>query len=226
MEYIKPDGKWHRLVPSHFPTVNVFDDCYDSPEEQEMAFELEALTNDRLRHEAGDLNLVPMEDRVFGVGATPIMAAFTHLGRDSRFTAGDWFGVYYAAEDVETAVLETMHHTAKFLSATQEGDTELTMRCYTTKVEKPLMNIATGEYPELHHPDNYLESQKFAIAARNQNEWGIHYKSVRNEFKTNIAIFRPPAVSKCTQAAHYRYQWSGLKQCFTGYFKITGLHLV
>jgi len=226
VEYIQPTGKWHRLVPSHFPTIDVFEDCYESAEDQEIAFEIESLTNDRLRHEAGELNLVPMEDRVFGAGATAVMAAFTHTGKPSRFTTGEWFGIYYAAQDVETAVLETMHHTAKFLSSTNEGDTELTMRCYTTKVEKPLIDIANGDHVKLHDPDNYLEAQKFAISARNENEWGIHYKSARNEDKNNIAILRPPAISKCTQAAHYRYRWSGHKQAFTGYFKVSELHLV
>ena len=52
--YKQPDGRWYRLVPSHFPTVNVFEDCYDSAEELEVAFEIEALTNDRLRQEAGN----------------------------------------------------------------------------------------------------------------------------------------------------------------------------
>jgi hypothetical protein len=224
MTYSKPAGRWHRLIPSHFPTINVFDDCYDSAEEQAIAFEIEALTNDRLRHDAGDLQLVPMQDRVFGDGATPIMAAFTHLGRGSRFTSGEWFGVYYAAEDVTTAIMETMHHTAKFLGATKEGDTELTMRCYTTRIVKPLIDITAGQHPHLHNPDNYTEARAFSAMCRNQDEYGILYKSVRHVGKNNIAILRPPAISKCIQAAHYRYHWSGLKQAFTGYFKITDMH--
>ncbi len=226
MQYTKPEGRWHRLVPSHFPTINVFDDCYDTPDEQEIAFELEALTNDRLRHEAGDLQLVPMEDRVSGNGATPIMAAFTHLGRASRFTTGEWYGVYYAAEDIKTAITETMHHTAMFLSATNEGDTELTMRCYTTEVVEPLVDIVTGQHPDLHDANNYHHAQTFAGHCRDKNEYGIYYQSVRNAGKNNIAILRPPAISRCVQASHYRYQWSGLKQAFTGYFKISDMHFL
>jgi hypothetical protein len=226
MEYSKPEGRWHRLIPSHFPSINVFDDIFDSVEEQEIAFEIEAMTNDRLRHEVGDLHIVPKEDRIFGDGATPIMAAFTHLGRDSRFTTGDLYGVYYAAEDVETAVKETMHHTARFLAATHEGDTELTMRCYVTRVQKSLVDISNGQYPELHNLDDYNASQKFGETCRDNGEYGIQYQSVRSEGKKNIAILRPPAITKCVQAAHYRYQWSGLKQAFTGYFKITNMHTV
>jgi hypothetical protein len=52
------------------------------------------MTNPRLREEAGNLTLVPLEDRVSGPGTTPIMAAFTHLNPEgSRFSGGS-FGVY------------------------------------------------------------------------------------------------------------------------------------
>lgn len=232
--YKQADGGWYRLVPSHFPTVNVFEDCYDSAEELEIAFEIEALTNDRLRQEAGNLYLVPPEEWVTGPGATPIMAAFTHIGRLSRFTSGEWYGVYYAADSIETAIKETMYHNAKFLSATQEGDMELTMRSYATRALKPLVSIQeyvteeTGitNRNEICDLENYEPAQHFASQLRDQNEWGIHYPSVRHDKHFNIAIFRPTAIGLTVQGAHYRYQWSGLKQAFIGYFKISDMHEV
>jgi hypothetical protein len=60
-----------RIIPSRFPPIGLFD-----------------------REEAGNLTLVPLEDRVSGPGTTPIMAAFTHLNPEgSRFSGGS-FGVY------------------------------------------------------------------------------------------------------------------------------------
>jgi RES domain-containing protein len=227
--YRQPDGRWYRLVPSHFPTVNVFEDCYDSTEELEVAFEIEALTNDRLRQEAGNLYLVPPEEWITGPGATPIMAAFTHIGKPSRFTSGELFGVYYAADSLETAIKETLHHNAKFLSATQEGDMELTMRSYAARVLKPLVDI-TGESVEsrneLCDPEYYAPAQVFSQQLRAQDECGIYYPSVRHDKHFNIAILKPTAISLTTQGAHYRYQWSGHKQSFIGYFKIADMHEV
>lgn len=224
--YKHPDGRWYRLVPSHFPTINVFEDCYDSAEELEIAFEIEALTNDRLRQEAGNLYLVPPEEWVTGPGATPIMAAFTHIGKPSRFTSGEWFGIYYAADSIETAIKETMHHNAKFLSATQEGDMELTMRSYATQVLKPLVETDGENNKDICDPENYQPAQKFAKQVRDQNEDGIYYPSARHENHFNIAIFKPTAISLTVQGAHYRYQWSGHKQAFIGYFKIADMHVV
>lgn len=57
-----------------------------NPADLDAVFEIEAMTNDRLRDEVGHIAMVALEDRVSGPGTTPIMAAFTHLNPDgSRF---------------------------------------------------------------------------------------------------------------------------------------------
>ncbi len=64
------------------------------PDDLETIFELDALTNPRLRDEVGDIELVPPEDRICGPGTTAIMAAFTHLNPGgSRFSDGTCAGV-------------------------------------------------------------------------------------------------------------------------------------
>src|SRR5437660_11568940 len=83
----------HRLVPSRFPPIGLFDRVA-RPEDLDAVFAVEAMTNDRVRDETGQLALVPPDDRVSGPGTTPIMAAFTHLNPEgSRFSDGS-FGVY------------------------------------------------------------------------------------------------------------------------------------
>lgn len=95
----------HRLVSSRFPPVGLFDRIARAAD-LDAIFELEALTNDRLRDEAGDLSLVPRADRVAGPGTTPTMAAFTHLNPEgSRFSDGS-FGAYYCARDFVTALAD------------------------------------------------------------------------------------------------------------------------
>jgi hypothetical protein len=61
----------YRLIASRFPTVGLFDSV-TSPEALEAVFAVESLTNDRLRDEVGDWELVPPAERVVGPGATPI----------------------------------------------------------------------------------------------------------------------------------------------------------
>ena len=75
----------------------------DNPAVWETLIELEQLTNPRVRNETGNINLVPPERRVSGNNASYVMAPFTHVNpRGSRFSDGT-YGVYYAAERLETA---------------------------------------------------------------------------------------------------------------------------
>src|SRR5262245_1419390 len=100
--------KSYRVVAARHPPVNVFEGIV-APAQMDMAWYLEGLTNDRLRDENGSARIVPEKERVQGPGASIVMAAFTHIGRESRFTDGS-YGVYYAAHTLETAVRETAYH--------------------------------------------------------------------------------------------------------------------
>jgi len=106
-----------RIVPSRFPPINLFEAVAD-PADLDAVYQIEAMTNDRLREEVGDISLVPPEDRVSGPGSSPIMAAFTHLNPEGdRFTNGT-YGVFYAGRTIDTAIAETRYHRIRFLQAT------------------------------------------------------------------------------------------------------------
>ena len=54
-----------RIVPSRFPPISLFEAVAD-PADLDAVYEIEAMTNDRLREEVGDIALVQPEDRVSG----------------------------------------------------------------------------------------------------------------------------------------------------------------
>lgn len=200
----------HRIVPSHFPPIDLFESV-SGPGGLDVVFAIEGLTNDRLKDEVGDLRRVPEEDRISGPGSTPVMAAFTHVGVASRFTDGS-YGVYYGARDVETAIAETVYHRENFLAATNEPDTELTMRQYINKVALPMHDIRGDAYANLMDPDAYDQSQAFAKELREQGSDGLVYPSARDSKGECVAAFRPKAVTIPTQGCHFRYVWSGFQQ--------------
>ncbi|WP_421131741.1 RES family NAD+ phosphorylase [Alteromonas sp. A079] len=202
--------KLHRLVPSHFPPIDLFENVA-SPDELDIVFAIESLTNDRLRDEVGNLALVPAEERISGPGSTSVMAAFTHISIPTRFADGVEYGVYYGARDLHTAFAETIYHREKFLSATNEPDTELTMRCYINKVALALHDIRGDAFAHLH-TDDYTPSQQFAKNMRATGSNGLLYKSVRDKGGECVAAFRPKAVTIPIQGGHFRYIWSGKKQ--------------
>lgn len=199
-----------RIVPSRFPPVGLFDAVAD-PADLEAVFAIEAMTNDRLREEAGELALVPPEDRVSGPGTTPIMAAFTHLNPEgSRFSDGS-FGVFYAARALETAVAETRHHRAAFLSATDEPAQEIDMRVYAADLEAELHDIRDlGESDSGYHdPDSRALSRALAKELREDGSNGVVYRSVRHDGGECAAVFRPRLLSNCRQERHLCYVWDG-----------------
>lgn len=200
-------AKLYRVIPSRFPPINVFESIVE-PSQLETAWYLESLTNDRLRDAAGDINLIKPEDRVTGRGSSVVMAAFTHIGKPSRFTDGS-YGVYYAARSLETAVRETAHHRAIFLAATREPPGEIDMRAYVGRAHKPLLDLRAPRFKPLHDPDDYSASQRYAAERRAHNDWGLLYHSVRHPGGLCVAALRPPAVSIPLQGPALAYVWDG-----------------
>ena len=199
----------YRIVPSRFPPIDAFEDLV-ADELKGALLEVEAMTNDRLREQIGELSLVLPQDRVFGPGASVIMAAFTHIGRPSRFTDGA-YGVYYAALDLESAVAETVHHRTRFLARTAEPPCEIDMRVYKGEIARPLLDIRPSVYAPLHRPDDYGPSRTWAAEQRQTGAWGLHYRSVRCDGGECIAALRPPAVSIPRQHQHLAYVWDGVE---------------
>ena len=145
-----------RIVPSRFPPINLFEAVAD-PADLDAVYQIEAMTNDRLREEVGDISLVPPEDRVSGPGSSPIMAAFTHLNPEGdRFTNGT-YGVFYAGRTIKTAIAETRYHRTRFLQATNEPAQELDMRVYAVDLDAELHDIREmrESHPAYYHPTSY-----------------------------------------------------------------------
>lgn len=203
------DTDVYRIVPSRFPPVSLFDRVTE-PQDLEAVLAIEAMTNERLRQEAGDISLVPMEDRVVGPGSTPIMAAFTHLNpTGARFTDST-YGAFYASLSIDTAIAETRHHREEFLSATEAGrPIDVDMRVYMARAIGDLHDVREGAPPTIYHPDDYSASQALGRRLRLEGSDGIIFNSVRDPGGTCVAVFRPRLISACRQERHLAYQWDG-----------------
>jgi len=206
----------YRLIPSRYPTVGLYDAIAD-PADLDVVFAIEALANPRVRDELGELTLVAKEERVTGPGATPVMAAFTHLNPDgSRFSDGT-YGVYYAAHSLDTALAEVSFHRAVFLRRTDEPAIDLDLRLVTANVEADLHDLvetepaanAPSRYASVLDPDDYGPSQRLGIVLRRAGSWGIRYPSVRDDDGECVAVFRPRALRHARSALHIALHWDG-----------------
>lgn len=199
-----------RIIPSRFPPIALFERVTE-PDDLEAIFELESLTNPRLRDEVGEISLVPPEERTSGPGTSIIMAAFTHLNPEgSRFSDGS-YGVFYAANDLETAIAETRYHRERFMRATKQEHMELDMRVYVTDLDGELHDLRGQKttQPLVYHNDNYGAGQHLAKTLRKEGSNGIAYDSVRWEGGECVAVFRPRLLSNGRQERHLCYVWGG-----------------
>jgi hypothetical protein len=204
----------YRVIPTRFPAVNLFDRV-SSEQDFDALYALEAMTNDRLRTELGELDLVPADERCFGPGCGPIMAAFTHLNpAGSRFSDGS-YGVFYCARDKSTAIAETRYHSGRFLAATNEAPLRTQMRLYTVMAHGEVVdlrgeNIArSGLDPRLLDPDDYASGVALGRAVRGAGAPGIAYPSVRDTQGECLAALRTTMLHDCRHAAYLEYNWNG-----------------
>jgi len=164
-----------------------------------------------LRDEAGESELVPPEDRVFGPSASVIMAPFTHINPSGSRFADNTFGALYAAASLATSVAETRYHREQFLRATREGPMELDMRSYLCDVTATFHDIRgkRGQMPDIYDAGSYAASQPFGRALKRSGSNGIVYDSVRHPGGECLAIYRPRLVQNLRQGMHLRYVWDG-----------------
>lgn len=205
--------KAYRVVPSRYPPIQLFERIGD-PGDWETLAEIESLTNDRVREQIGTIDAVPPAERISGPGASPIMAAFTHLGFPSRFGDGS-YGVYYASNRLEASLREVAFHQARFLARTNEPRTRLEVRAYVGTVDGQFRD-ARGGWSAAHDPASYTASQELGRAARAAGADGIAYDAVRMKGAHNVAVFRPRAVAArvpnrahVIQGPHFFLSWDG-----------------
>jgi hypothetical protein len=200
----------YRLIASRFPTVGLYD-AIAHPDDLDVVYAIEALTNARLRNELGQLHLVPKPERVTGPGATLITAAFTHLNPEgSRFSDAS-YGVYYASSTLDCALAEVMHHRAKFLARTNEAPIDIDMRLVLADVDAPLHDLRgmAEQAGELYDPDVYTHAQGFGRASRASGSYGVVYDSVRHAGGQCVGVFRPRALAHARADQYFGLHWDG-----------------
>ncbi len=209
-----------RIIPTRYPAISIFDRVA-SAEAFDALYALEAMTNERVRDEAGEIERVPRDERVFGPGSGPIMAAFTHVNTlGSRFSDGG-YGVFYAARDRATAIAETRHHHGNFLAATRQGPLHLPMRLYHVQIDAKLHDLRPEGAcdPAVYAPADYGVSRALGRRLHAAGSAGVVYRSVRQPRGQCVGLFKPRGASRCLHAAYLLYAWDGTQ--FTDVYEKT-----
>jgi RES domain len=183
-----------RIIRSAFRPIDLFEDLAD-PADWPLLISAEQKTNPRIMATIGNLDLVPVDRRVGGNGASYLMAPFTHVSTDrpSRFTDGS-YGVLYLGDRFETALFETIYYHARFMARTKEAPGWTSQfREIVMAVDANLHDLrapASATEPGLD-PDRYAASQALARRLRGAGSDGIAYPSIRHPDGECVALFLP-----------------------------------
>lgn len=211
----------HRIIRSIYPPIALFEDIAD-PADWDLIASAEAKTNPRVRDEIGDISLVPVARRVSGPSASLAMAPFTHISRDrpSRFSDGS-YGVWYCGDRFEVALMETVHHFARFMRRTDEPPGDAQFRELTCGIAGALHDLRGGGFDECLHPDDWAAGQMLSARLRRSGSDGVLYPSVRCPPGAAAALFWPDLIRlPIVQGRHLQYHWDGT--AVTGYFVMGG----
>ena len=201
-----------RIIRSIHPPIDLFEDIAD-PADWPLLISAEQKTNPRLMEAIGNLDLVPPERRVGGPGASYLMAPFTHASEDrpTRFSVGS-FGVLYAGNRFEAALLETMHHHGRFMARTNEAPG------WTSQFREIVIDIA-GDLHDLRaaaadnaaalDPEDYAAAQALGTELHGMRSNGLVYPSVRCDDGECVALFYPDLAANPVQGRHLDYHWNG-----------------
>jgi len=201
-----------RIIRSVHPPIDLFEDIAE-PEDWPLLIAAEQKTNPRLMETIGNLDLVPPERRVSGPGASFLMAPFTHASPDrpSRFSDGS-YGVLYAGERFETALLETAYHHGAFMARTGEAPGWTSQfREIVLEIGARLHDLRSGgpRFAPVLLSDSYAHSQPLGASLREAGSEGIVYASVRDPGGTCAALFYPDLAQNPVQGRHLDYHWDG-----------------
>ncbi len=210
-----------RIISDRFPSVNFFERIA-APADWEALLEIESLTDPSAANSVGNLSVVPIEDRISGPGAGRVMPSFTFLDQTppgSRFSNSQ-FGAYYASNDLETAIAETVHQREQFMrnhniTTAQELD-QLVILADIVGEFHDIRNLRAA-LPKVYNNTEYAASQALATRLRSDNSNGIVYQSIRHITGECTAVFRPPVISNAIEERHLTYAWDGIR--ITGYFE-------
>lgn len=209
-----------RQIRSIYPPIDLFEDIAD-PADWEALASAESKTNPRLWAHLGRLDLVPVERRVGGPGASLLMAPFVHISPDrpGRFNDGS-YGVFSVGNSEEVSIREVAHHHARFMALTAEAPGWTSQfRMLVTRLDLDLHDVRPRA--DCHRPDDYGPPQALGRSLRQSGSNGVLYHSVRCSGGECAGLFWPDLMPVPVQADHFEFHWDGtrvdrIRNCSTG----------
>ena len=193
----------HRLIPSQFPPIGLFDTVATAAD-LPAVMELVGWTNDRLVAER--IDRLPQDEWVYGTpNSSIVMAAFLHVAPSGMKFNGPALGAWYAADDIRTAAAEVGHHLRREAAARNAATMSRTYRAYAATLLGDYLDIRGQQptRPDVYASERYDASQKLGEEIRTSGGAGLLYNSLRRRTGINVVAHRPRNIVDIVQTDHF-----------------------
>jgi RES domain-containing protein len=200
----------HRLIPTAYAEPLIFSELLNSDDEIELLYELESITNQRLRSEENLSTAIGPDELVFGVNHFRVInAAFSYAAPlGGRFNS-PYRGAWYCSDTLRTALSEVLHHKEiEYQEIGDEGKRTVNYKDFLADIAGELHILSRKSHQKFLVLESYVESQKLAPELFTNGAVGIEYPSSRNTDGTNYVIFRPHSVSNVRADKNFTVTWN------------------
>ena len=130
----------------------------------------------------------------------------------TRFSDGT-YGVFFAANDLETAIAEAKYRREQFMRATAQNRMDLDGQVYQVDLEADLHDLRNEQLVDQTFFDkfDYSTSQHVAKTLRSKGSNGIVYRSIYGTGGECVTAFRPPALSNARPERTISFVWDELQ---------------
>lgn len=165
---------------------------------------LEALTDDRIRDEIGQIEVAPAHERVYGEHAETVMAAFTHWNADGGLFSDGSYGVFCFGLSEDTATAQALDHLGTFLAATDEQPTGVQMSLYSFSLTGEVADLRSTQTDCHRDFTRELGKQLRAIGVS-----GILFPRPLHAGGECVAAFKATLIAEYLSAVDLEFNWNG-----------------
>lgn len=199
------DQEWHRLIPSRFPPVEVYERL-GPPEIAADAKALEDKTNPRLQAKSWLLGKSAEYSESSPRLQNWNQAPFSYRNPEGSTFLNPAYGVFEAVSGVRPALARAIRRRELFLSRTQEPPTGLDMRLLVTRIQGELVDLTEQSWND-DRDRRWAAGREIYEAGAN----GILFRSPDAPQCLAVTVFDNGLLGRTIQSAHYRFVWDGEK---------------
>ena len=196
-------GTWFRLIPSRFPTINLYERVATG-DERDALTRIEMLTNPRAREKDIVARGTPIDIETSPKFQNWNHAPFAYPSPEGTRYLSELYGALELFKSRESALAVAIRKREAFLSSTDQPRTSLDMRV--------LQHDFAGEFVDRSSDPVDMpvaDRRKIGEALRKAGAHGVYYRCPELPHCFAISIFDREGLGQARQAEHYRFLWDG-----------------